>query len=369
MKTILGMLVMLFWAAGGFAADEAKGRLVIHNPSPTVREDGIMFRNLRQIHNIPADFGGDVFFAQPTDIAVSGDGTFYVMDTLLDGALSFSPDFRFIARIGKNHGRGPGDLGDSMFKRMCLVCNDDKTISICDAVNNKVIDFDKTGKVVAEQYFRQLKIHLSRPLRDRAGNYYVLAGTDTVCLYKIAPDGKAQVLLTEEVNRELLHHEAKLRIPEAPGECSLDGDSLRCMLWGDDTLGVFVANSAKLVVLRGGKKILEKKLWPERALRDFQRMGERLRKKMHDNKKTGDFFILMFDCCFVDEDNPKTFFVGPVAEDTSNKNYLYYKFDSRGNPLPGVRLPKKTFLRAKRNGRFYAIDGFESVSIWQEERQ
>ena len=310
---------------------------------------------------IADDLGNNQYLFKPFSLAVDHDSNLYVYDSLQAKILKFNHELQFDRAIGRE-GHGPGEFGGTgKFFPVYISIGMDGALYAHDIRMKKILKFSKNGEY--KDQFRYKKMAFWKPTIDRKGNAQFIS----------VEKGKLNIF------NQYNHHLFSIQVPEhyfdflfsLPGEEYLkDEQKFRPL-----EISSFIENpgeqilynhrSSSFSIIKNGKIVETKNLWPHLALTNYKQLIN----KMH--KKTKNSFRSMFFKFFPDQDSNNDYYLQYGNNEAQNKN-LIYKYDRDGNLTKRLYINLEANdplhrIEAKKNNLYYGINE-EEIIIFKEDR-
>jgi len=312
---------------------------------------------LKLVRTIQPEIDKDHFIASVSAIAADDGGCIYAFDRLQGKCFKFDKNFRFVREFGR-FGPGPGEFGKGGMKTVGITGN---CLYINDSAARKLICFNMDGRFLQEWRFPS-DTNIA-PLRTAKGEWFILRN-ETV---EIADEKQKtrKTLLTIRENSEFLF--ASPLFVEYPGDTGFYSFTLENTWIGfthDHRIAVYLTNPSELFVFQHNKPVRSIRLLPQNALsatREAIMKSQKEKSELSKYRIEG-VAIPLFSSFFVDQDNPRFFFLQHWHEDRCQS----YCFDWDGR-LVGVYTTDipNTPLMLKKNGLYYGKDD-EKIYIFKE---
>jgi hypothetical protein len=332
---------------------------VIKNVSPNAKNPptGVLIKCMR----IADDLGNNQYLFQPFSLAVDQNSNLYVYDSLQAKILKFNHELQFDRAIGRE-GHGPGEFGGTgKFFPVYISIGMDGALYAHDVHAKKILKF-KTDGTFLEQ-IRYKKMCFWKPTVDQKGNVQFISTKNNNLnisnqhnhpLFSIQVPQHYFDYLYSLPGEEYLKDEQKFRPLEISSFLKNGGEQI-----------LYNHRSSSFSIIKNGKIIITKHLWPQLALNNYKQLIE----NMH--KKTKNSYRSMFFKCFPDQDNNNYFYLQYGNNETKNKN-LIYKYDRYGNLTKRLHINLETNdplhrIEVKKNDLYYGINE-EEIIIFKEDR-
>jgi hypothetical protein len=330
---------------------------LIEDPKPTHVEK--KFVEMEQVKVIDEEIDDENFFGKPVDIATGDDGSFYVYDLLLMKILKFGKNFK-LQKTFLEKGQGPGEIQRKESGRRKMYFSSDGNLYVRAPFNKRISVFDKDGKLLRDIPIPFDDISRFPPVVDSDGNLYMLSvNSNSLNVFDKHMKLKYTLLSKNNYERFVVHKpEGKMGVTDEtwlwPNPENTNYDII-----GNNRLIVYLSYSSRAFIFEGDKLVNQYDILPEKALAEYRKQVERLKKKLGDNN----FYTDLFQSFFVDKDDERFFYLSSRTLD--GKKGILYKFDLTGKLINVLYNREKgiNFL-AKRNNMFYGLR-FGQVHIYK----
>jgi hypothetical protein len=339
---------------------------VISDPSPTVKEDKIVY--LEEVRSIDEDLGNGQYLFYPR--AITANKSFvWVYDAAQAKVFRFSPDLKPLSSFGRK-GPGPHEFsGTGRGHWVEIAIGGDGNFYANDASVRKMIGLDMKGKhlktfIYGDNYYSD------KPVVDKNGNI----------LYVSMKDGEIQIYnekikILHRFPSEKAHHgflfEKPTKLQRKIYERQSFAPESSWILTMDSKLLIFFKASSTLAMVNENGYVKTLKLWPRELLQEHKKKYRELRERRKDS------FMPMFGGLIIDQDNKDIFYLQAGGVRRKQKiAALLYAFNLEGRLLNVIRVPTKSGeeepglarMCAKVNDTFYAIRGGEEVVLYKENK-
>lgn len=345
---------------------------IFKDPKPNCEEK--VFVELKKVGEVDDAGENNEFLVAPWSVVADGSGNIFVYDTMMKKIYKYSKELKLLTTFG-GPGGGPGEFGISagMGGRIYLYLAKDNLLYAGDRMNQKIICFDTSGRLVKEVKIVIKANSFIVPVVDGKGNYYIHSPVEGI-IDVFNPEGKKTSSLLDRSELPFgLFFSLKRRVMKEYHYWKSGPANVLHEIIDGDRLLVYLNASSFFYIVQGNNVIKKMKLWPREALRfykvDYKEALERV--------PGIEGFISFFCWLMVDRDNGKYvyFLFGKPLDD--DKTYIY-QFDLEGNLIKVLFIKELsndhiTIVRYKRNGLFYAVgrdeDYNKTIMIYKEENR
>jgi hypothetical protein len=284
------------------------------------------FRELIKIGEIDEELTSDEFLFYPFSVTMDAQDNLYIYDLMQAKIIKLDDSFKFVKSWGRV-GEGPGEFsGTGRGRPVFLNVGPDGKLYAHDLSKLKVLVYTTDGK-----FLRQLKLgriaRFDKPISDKSGSIIrqefkkdrlIIFNENKSTLFSILKPKKKKEYLFAEPKIAYNKGRAVMR----PGPLYYSMDELCMRLIVDGKLLLYFMCSSKLYVVKDGKKLLEKYLWPREAVK-------RIKERYERNEYGYRCLFGGLQGLFTDNDD-KTFFYLNFGAYKEKKVNCYYKFNLDG---------------------------------------
>jgi hypothetical protein len=321
------------------------------------------FRELIKVGEIGDELGTDEFLFNPFSITMDAQNNLFIYDIMQAKILKLNDSFKFVKSWGRV-GEGPGEFsGTGLGRGVYLNVGLDGKLYAHDLSILKVLVFTTDGKFLRQLILRKTA-RFDNPLADIQGSIIqqdfrkdrlVIFNEKNKKLFSILNPKKKKDYLFGEPKIAYGHGPAVMR--PRPLQYGMDELSMRMTL--DGKLLLHFKCSSKLYVVKDGKKLLEKYLWPREAV-----------KRIKERRKRNEYgYSDLLGGLFTDNDHQDFFYLhfGGYEEKKIN---CFYKFNLDGELISVLYMDyskpnNSARLLFKQNNLFFGKHG-EQLYIYKE---
>jgi hypothetical protein len=322
---------------------------VIKNPKPNMIEK--KYVQLKKIRTMNPDLGNGEYLFKPFSLTTDGENV-YIYDNLQAKLIKLDKDLNFIKSYGRR-GLGPGDFsGTGKSYPVYIKFGRDGLLYAHDKRAMRISVFDKDLNYIQDHV--RLPFANSAPVVDNKGNkYFFTVNQDTTT--DIIDEKKSRITSLPDSPKyfAFLFSKPSINAPARAVPFMLKQHVSMDITANSELLVYYKAFSA-MVVVKEGKIIRTKSLWPRDAFNYYKKDLYEIRKS---NKN---LFRQLFFKLFLDEDTPDAFYL-QYGENRNRKINVVYKFNLKGDLLNVFYVDVKnseSFSRfeLKKHNHFYVVE-------------
>lgn len=343
---------------------------VITDPKPNMVEE--KYVKLVKMGEIADEITDGVFLFNPFSFTMNKNKTLFIYDNFQGKILELDDNFNFVKFIGRK-GPGPGEFSGTGGGYMAFInIGLDGNLYTQDCRSYKVIAYNTGG-----EHIRDFKIdsrkhgQFDKPVVDSSGNLIFHRVKDDRIVIVNEKDEILFSLENKEMVKYNLFNHPTIGVPagyEDQFEKRFKQLPLRFGTWeimihlsSDSHMVIFFPPTGRLCVVKEKKLLLDKFLWPEKAI-------EHLKKKCRDDRSHHNLFFQYL----TDGDGEDCFYT-QFGETPDKKKNSIYKFNLKGELLLVLYIDlesnsskkfSKFFLKQK--GLFFAKEG-DHIAYYKEE--
>jgi len=352
---ICGLAILVFFTTGIHL--NASKVEVIKDPEPNMVEK--QYTELTPVKTLNPDLGNSEFLYEPYSMTTNGTHI-YIYDSLQAKLFKFDKNLVLVKSYGRK-GQGPGEFsGTRASHSVHISFGRDGLLYANDVFVRRLIVLDKDLKYL-RQFDNCPSVECSPAVNENGAIYFFSVNEDKVIDVLDEKSTKRFVITNCKDSFKFLIEKPRFRIDKRIMPLMFTSISKMYITQNSELL-FYSFSSSSLMVVKNGKLLLKKHLWPKDALNNFE--SERRKRDSSKSKLTRNLFHDMF----MDDDVPDVFYL-QYGLNKEKGLYPIYGFNTRGELLKVLYVkPEQTDgypgFALKVKGGFYAVED-SNVKIYK----